>query len=642
MLKRLLSLFHTKDFKPVFNFFNYVTGNGGQEKKDFYYGIVFRCIDAIATSVATNQFDLYQVNNDNEAKKNVNHKAITLLRRPNKFHTGVDFLYLISSHIDAYGVAYIYPVKALNNEPTELWTLDPARIKTVRGDNFIKGYVYVNPKGESIPFEVDELFEIKRPHPFDPYEGVSTIEMAKLTIEGDLNAQLWNRNFFKNGAIPSGVLTTESNLGDEEFERVKEQFHEKYEGRENAYKTLVLEGGLKYQQLALNQKDMDFLEQRKFHRDEILSIFQVPKTIVAVSDDVNRANAETSEYVFARRTVKPRLELIFEKFNVFYLPLFKGTEGFDLRFDDPVPEDRQLALEEDKNLVNRVLTINEVRAKRGYEPLEGGDQLYLNLATDPNATNQNGDSTPKGIIIKAGKPSKARQLLAERDQYLKGLEKEFRSKLAAHYDFLIHDIENSTAPKAEIGVEAILAAIIPSMTRWTYTTGEIMLQYNGLTLRNAVTTTGSIYNLPADFSLEHTGAIAWLKHRAQETAANIRDTLIIRAREIIARNLADKVTSIAKIRKEVAGILKDEKDWRVDRVVRNELLEAYNEGSFRTYQSSGVVTATQWITASDERVCPICSPNNGRHVKMGALFPSGDVKPPAHIQCRCQSVPYFG
>ncbi len=640
MIRRLITLLKRKDFKPVFNFFSFVTGNAGQDRRDFYYGIVFRCIDAIATSVATTQFDLYQVSNDGEAKKNTTHKAIKVLRRPNKFQTGVDLLYLVSSHIDAYGAAYIYPVKALNNEPTELWTLDPARVSVVKGEGFIKGYVYTNPKGEKVPFEVDELFEIKRPHPFNPYEGVSTIDMAKLTIEGDLNAQVWNRNFFKNGAIPSGVLTTESNLGDEEFERVKEQFHEKYEGKENAYKTLVLEGGLKYQQLALNQKDMDFLEQRKFHRDEILSIFQVPKTIVAVTDDVNRANAETSEYVFARRTIKPKLELIFEKFNVFYLPMFKGTEGFDLRFDDPVPADRQLSLEEDKHLVNRVFTINEVRARRGYEPLEGGDQLYLNLATNENLNDQNTSNPQKEIITKGSKTSKDRKLLAERDRYLAKKEHEFRLKLGVHFDFLVDEIEKGTSKK-EVGIEEMLAAITPVMTRWTTTTGEIILIFTTDALKQSITTTGTIYSFPINFSLEHTGAIAWLHSRAQSSATSVRESLLNRSREIIARNLAEDVTSVSKIRTEVASVLRDEKEWRIDRIVQNELVGAYNEGSYRTYQSSGVVTDVKWITAADDRVCPICQPNNGEHVHMGELFPSGDDRPQAHTRCRCHVVPYF-
>jgi hypothetical protein len=42
---------------------------------------------------------------------------------------------------------------------------------------------------------------------------------------------------------------------------------------------------------------------------------------VAITDDVNRANAETSDYVFMARVVKPRIELIFEKLNRFLLPM---------------------------------------------------------------------------------------------------------------------------------------------------------------------------------------------------------------------------------------------------------------------------------------------------------------------------------
>lgn len=645
MIKRFFSrLIRSKELKPIFTFFNIVTGHVNHERRNLYYGIVFRCIDAIATSVSTNQFDLYEVNSAGEAKKNFDHKAIKVLRMPNQFQTGVDLLYVISSHIDAYGIAYVYPVKALNNEPTELWALDPARVRTVRGDGFIKGYVYINPIGAQIPFEPNELFEVKRPHPFDQYEGVSPIDMAKLTIEGDLNAQIWNRSFFKNGAIPSGVLTTESNLGDEEFERVKEQFHEKYEGKENAYKTLVLEGGLKYQQLALNQKDMDFLEQRKFHRDEILSIFQVPKTIVAVTDDVNRANAETSEYVFAKRTVKPRLELIFEKFNIFYLPMFQGTAGFDLRYEDPVPADRQLALDEDKNLVNRVLTINEVRAKRGYEPIQGGDQLYLNQASNLNSSDQNAPAPQKILKTKKIRPPQARQLFTERDQYLKGAEVEFRKKLSAHFDFLIRDIKNNKSLKKQksvAGVEATLAAIIPAMERWTQTTGQIVLQYTGATLRQSITSTGTIYNMPTTFSLEHTGAIAWLNGEAQKTATSVRDTLLNRSREVIADNLSQNVTNLDQIRQDVADVLGQEAGWRVDRVVRTELLDAYNQGSYLTYEASGIVDQIEWMTAEDDQVCPICEPNDGEHVAMGDLFPSGDDLPPAHVQCRCQTVPYF-
>jgi len=43
---------------------------------------------------------------------------------------------------------------------------------------------------------------------------------------------------------------------------------------------------------------MDFIESMKFTRDDILTAFKVPKPLVAVVDDVNRANAETAMFIF--------------------------------------------------------------------------------------------------------------------------------------------------------------------------------------------------------------------------------------------------------------------------------------------------------------------------------------------------------
>jgi phage portal protein BeeE len=41
-----------------------------------------------------------------------------------------------------------------------------------------------------------------------------------------------------------------------------------------------LTGGLKYKQMNPNQKEMDFVESRRFNRDEILWFFRVPKAMI--------------------------------------------------------------------------------------------------------------------------------------------------------------------------------------------------------------------------------------------------------------------------------------------------------------------------------------------------------------------------
>lgn len=399
--------------RAVFQTLGGVSGERTFSRKDYYTGIVYSCVDAIAQAVSSTGFDLYQNQKSGEPKEIMKHPVLDLLLRPNAYQTSVDLLYLLSSHIDTQGRAVIYPVPSkatslggIVKNPVELWALDPSRLRVVAGKGFIEGYVYRNPQGVDVPFMPNELIVIQRPHPFNQYEGVSTIEMARLTIEADLNAQYFNKSFFANSATPNGALSTEQLVDDDVWKRIKEQWDEQYKGVSNAHKTLLLEGGLKYQAFQPTQKDMEFVSQRGFSRDEILAIFKVPKTIVAITDDVNRANAETSDYVFASRVVKPRLELIFEKLNRFLLPMFGDNDSLELIYDDPVPENKELELAEDTQAVNKWLTINEVRAKRGYEPIEGGDVLYsqgismpigMDLTfTEPKDTTSNDDGEDDG------------------------------------------------------------------------------------------------------------------------------------------------------------------------------------------------------------------------------------------------------
>jgi hypothetical protein len=58
-------------------------------------------------------------------------------------------------------------------------------------------------------------------------------------------------------------------------------------------------------------KDMDFSNLADATRDRILAGFRVSKTILSTAEsDTNRATAETADYVFSKRTIKPKMELI--------------------------------------------------------------------------------------------------------------------------------------------------------------------------------------------------------------------------------------------------------------------------------------------------------------------------------------------
>jgi len=636
-----IGLGKSADVKPVFggggtNFF--ASTNRSFARKDYYYGIVYSCIDAIANAVASNHYGVYKKGKDQSEE--LTHPIVQLLDKPNDFQTGVDLFYLVSSHIDTHGQAFLYPVKNLGGSIIkEMYVLDPACVSIVRGtDKMIAGYVFTNPKGARIPFDVTEIVPIFRPNPYDQLQGVSTIEMSRRAINADLNAQNYNNAFFENGASPSGALSTENTLGKEQFERLKEQFNDEYKGVANAHKTLLLENGLKYQAMQLSQKDMDFVNQRNLTRDEILSIFKVPKAIVAITDDVNRANAETSDYIFMSRVVKPRIELIFEKLNRFLLPMFANTQNLEIVPDDCVPENQEAELNCDKSAINVWETVNEVRQRRGLEPIDGGDELTP--PATPFTFSMGKDLKHKHVHTKMlmTKTAKDRNYLREKKRLMAKSRIELQNKMKQQIKLLVKDIKQKDLSRLRVkGVEDNLTDIIGSTDEWRTLTGQIVYDSSLSAFKRSIELTASYYNLIEEFDLEKSGALAILRSRANDTATSVRDTLLQTARSIIENELAGEDTNLRKIRDAVANGLDDITDANAERIARTEMSYSWHEGATADMKASGLVDKVKWILGDES--CDLCesiaSTNDG-------IYDLGDEPQlPAHPNCECDTVPYF-
>lgn len=636
--------------------------SGHRQLNELYYGIVYSCIDAIASAVASTTPQLYVNTGDDSPDEVLDDPILAPLKRANRFQTGSDVLYTVSSHIDTYGMSYLWPKRNLKGYPIELWALDPSKVKQIKSEtDFMLGYVYQSGTYR-MPFNVDELVPIYRPHPFNQYAGVSTIEMARLEAEADLNAQEYNKSFFTRGAKPSGILTTEEEMSEAVWERVKKQWAENNESKDSWRKTMVLEQGLKYQQLSLNQKDMDFIEQRKLSRDDIMAIFKVPKTILAITDGVNYANAEAGEYVFAKYTKLTRLNLIYEKLNHFYLPLFPNSQNKFLSFENPVPEDVEKIVNARMKEVHLIKTVNEARAEANLPGIgPDGDKLYtpINLIeigvgaiTEPESADDGGDDDAqnppeKGFTLEKGmeavikSKSRERRYLQASNRYLAQREKQMAPAMRQLYVDLIRAVRKAPIKKAgEESPELILEMIMPNLNEFKSLSTSVIMRYDTDTFREGLQNVSNILELPVNFDLVHSGAVSYLKNRANDTATSLRDSMLNKARQVIAEKLEEPKFTLKKAKDEVLKIFEDEASWRSERIARTETQTAYNEASYRSYSESGMVGDVKWIVS--KAPCEVCKQNQGKVVKLGDAFPSGHSHPIVHPNCTCGLVPYFG
>lgn len=364
------------------------TGEWGSHKflktyeKSLY---VYACVSKIAEKVSSTRFQLFQIlNSKGDIKELIVHPVLDLINKPNPFQTKTQFLQTTIINRKLTGNAFWFLVRGDNGKVKELWNLRPDKMTIVSDPvNFIKAYKFTKNDGSVEIFEPKDIVHFKYPSPLDPYMGLSPIKPAAIRIDVEEFATTYQRDFFINNARPDAVLEVADNMSADQKEEAKEGWEDTHRGKGKNSKIAVLEGGIKYQQVSLSQREMDYIESMRFTRDDILVAFKVPKPIVAITDDVNRANAETAMYIFLSETIKPELESLTEVLNEMLIyPEF--GEQFFLDFPDPTPENREAKLlEYDNALKNGWMVINEVRERENMKPMRGGNTLYMGLGMVP-------------------------------------------------------------------------------------------------------------------------------------------------------------------------------------------------------------------------------------------------------------------
>ncbi|MDE7053307.1 MAG: minor capsid protein [Oscillospiraceae bacterium] len=104
----------------------------------------------------------------------------------------------------------------------------------------------------------------------------------------------------------------------------------------------------------------------------------------------------------------------------------------------------------------------------------------------------------------------------------------------------------------------------------------------------------------------------------------------------------DKAAQIAerKAQEAAARYAAHQHRYRAQNIARTELAFAYNAGAYgatKDAQAQGYIgdCVKVWLTAYDERVCPICSAMDDEKRNMDETFSNGKMLPPGHPSCRC-------
>ena len=350
-----------------------------------YTGLNFASISALADEVSNIVWELYTIKKDGEHEQVLEHDILDLLDAPNPEQTGPEFKFRIISHLELAGNCYIVmrnkngePIKNEDEKPAMLTTLNPGRV-VVEIDkssdvDIITGYT-LHKHAVEYHYARWQVIHLKRPNPNSELEGIGTTQCIAEWIDVDNDGMEFNRQFFLHGSYLTATIETEA-TDEDQIDSMRESFMEQHAGVQNANKVLMLMKGMKLTQ-NLQPKDMAFDKLLATTAQRIHAGTRVSSTLLGTAEaDTNRATAETADYVFAKRLVKPRMAMICQQMNEFLVSRY--DERLYLSFTDPTPEDKSFRIQEMQAVAasQQVLTINEVREKyMGLGPVPGGDVL---------------------------------------------------------------------------------------------------------------------------------------------------------------------------------------------------------------------------------------------------------------------------
>jgi len=251
-----------------------------------------------------------------------------------------------------------------------------------RDANFRKIYTHKATGKDTVYLEsevLDVTFALKP----DLLTHRSPLRTCAVAIGKAYNANEYGSKLFANGGMPSYVLTGPFGSG----KSAQSASDDIAEAAKNAARkggqVLAIPLGHELKQIGIDPEKMQMVETQRFNVEEIARIYSLPPTFLQDLSRATFSNSEQQDLHLVKHTVKRWLEQIEAEMN---LKLFGRNSNriAEFNLDGLLRGDYLTRMNGNAQAINTgQLTPNEARALDNREPLDGGDQLYIQGATVP-------------------------------------------------------------------------------------------------------------------------------------------------------------------------------------------------------------------------------------------------------------------
>ena len=357
----------------------------------------WRAVKVLGETVASVPFKVLEKMPDGTKEERPDHPVSLLFTiEPNKYTSAFAFVETMIVNAAMYGNAYaVIEYNTRNASPRSLRLVRPENMDMFEADNGVMMYRESGNKRNKT-YNYDDVLHIANMS-WDGLGGLEVLRIHRETLGLAIANRNYGANFYKNGAQLSGVLKHPGQLSKEAMGRLKMSWRQAYEGSQNAGRTAILEEGMDYTPITLKPSDASFIETKRTVVADIARIFGVPQFLL---EDMERATFNNIEHLsqqFLTLTIRPWCKRLEAEINrKLFTRNEKGRFTAFLDFDDLLVADLASRANYARTLFNvGALSPNDIRKMSGYNPIEGGDNHYvqvnmadINAMPDPNRAGQ--------------------------------------------------------------------------------------------------------------------------------------------------------------------------------------------------------------------------------------------------------------
>lgn len=279
-------------------------------------GWVYRAISLISRNGSSVPWFVY----DN-GEKLEGHPLSKMLAKPNPVFSRVDIFELLISWGQLSGESYLKMIKS-GNHTVEIWPISPDRLAPIPSKDagkLIDGYEFTDKNGtkrKSEEFTEENIIHFRLLDPSNPLHGIGPLQAAAKAVDADNEQANWNKSAMQNRGVLDGIFSFDRDLDPATFDAIRQKLKEMFGGSRNARAPGVIGSNAKYQQLSITPAEMDFLNSRKFNREEIATIFGIPAQLLGSQESSTYNNFTAAMRILWELTLIPMLDDLADSFNL--------------------------------------------------------------------------------------------------------------------------------------------------------------------------------------------------------------------------------------------------------------------------------------------------------------------------------------